>query len=225
MHCHGCSVITAITAQNSCGVSAIWPIEAERVEYQLLSVLEDLRPDAVKIGMLPDETIVNSISRILRAFDVKNIVVDPLLAPTFGRSFTNNQIILAMYRQLFPLASLITPNLPEIECFTKVTGELAGKLGTAVLVKGGHAEDETVTDILTLNRQNGTEEIIIKHPRIQTRNTHGSGCVLSSAIACSLASGENLVSAVKKGISFVAQAFDTNKNVSFGKCGYGPALI
>lgn len=223
--CYGCSVVTAVTAQNSCGVSAIWPLKADLVEHQLLAILEDISPDAVKIGMMPDISIVKAVGRILRSFSVRNIVVDPLLAPSVGKSFSDDCLIAEMAESIFPIASLITPNLPELKTICGALKKTESELGKAVLIKGGHSSDSLLSDRLIVNEEDGVKNIIFNHPKIDTPNSHGSGCVLSSAIACGLAHGLTLKEAVGRGVDFVSDSLTAGKSRSFGKCGYGPTLF
>lgn len=224
---YGCCVATAITAQNSCGVHAVMPVDTQMVECQLLSILEDLRPNAVKIGLLPSIETIKTVSKILKAFELKNVVCDPVIAPTFGNSFLSESLIKAMVKYIFPISDFITPNLPEKNKIEEITGIDITKAADAVLVKGGHGKGNVISDTLIINDKEKSEQTRFEYsnPRIETKNSHGTGCVLSSAIAMLLGLGMPYTEATEKAINFVNKQLANNKNKTFGKCGYGPTLF
>ena len=255
-----CSVVTAVTAQNSNEVSGLWEVPADMIEKQLESVLEDYRPQSVKIGMLLSPKSVETVSTVLRKHEISNIVVDPVLSPTLLNKEPDKDLVSSLCENLFPIATLITPNIEEKKVIESLTGINLWEQYEAVLVKGGHSEDKHVTDVLyyhsfanemhsnastafpSLNHDtlpyfpNDTyrapseddsyleiKEFVNK--RIETDNTHGTGCILSSAISCYLALDYDLVKSVELGIKFTRDAL--KKSISQKPCQgkYGPALI
>ena len=227
---YACSVITAITAQNTLGVSAIFPIPLEHVEKQLDAVFTDLNVVAVKVGMLADCDIIKIVAAKIKQYQPAFLVVDPVMVATSGDLLLQTSAINTLKSELLPLADLITPNLPEgaalINCevpdnedsmATMITG--LRQLGaTGVLLKGGHLEqDENSNDLLILSEQ--VHHFAAK--RINTRNTHGTGCTLSSAIASYLAQGHELLEAVRLGKQYISQAIAHADELTVGK-GHGP---
>lgn len=227
---YACSVITAITAQNTLGVSAIFPIPLEHVEKQLDAVFADLNVVAVKVGMLADCDIIKIVAAKIKQYQPAFLVVDPVMVATSGDLLLQTSAINTLKSELLPLADLITPNLPEgaalINCEVPDTEDsmaamIAGlrQLGaTGVLLKGGHLEqDENSNDLLILSEQ--VHHFAAK--RINTRNTHGTGCTLSSAIASYLAQGHELLEAVRLGKQYISQAIAHADELTVGK-GHGP---
>ncbi|MDX2422875.1 MAG: bifunctional hydroxymethylpyrimidine kinase/phosphomethylpyrimidine kinase [Amphritea sp.] len=227
---YACSVITAITAQNTLGVSAIFPIPLEHVEKQLDAVFTDLNVVAVKVGMLADCDIIKIVAAKIKQYQPAFLVVDPVMVATSGDLLLQTSAINTLKSELLPLADLITPNLPEgaalINCevpdnedsmATMISG--LRQLGaTGVLLKGGHLElDENSNDLLILSEQ--VHHFAAK--RINTRNTHGTGCTLSSAIASYLAQGHELLEAVRLGKQYISQAIAHADELTVGK-GHGP---
>lgn len=227
---YACSVITAITAQNTLGVSAIFPIPLEHVEKQLDAVFTDLNVVAVKVGMLADCDIIKVVAAKIKQYQPAFLVVDPVMVATSGDLLLQTSAINTLKSELLPLADLITPNLPEgaalINCevpdnedsmATMISG--LRQLGaTGVLLKGGHLEqDENSNDLLILSEQ--VHHFAAK--RINTRNTHGTGCTLSSAIASYLAQGHELLEAVRLGKQYISQAIAHADELTVGK-GHGP---
>lgn len=226
-------VVSAITVQNTLGVRGFKATDSDLLGNQLRAVLDDITPDAVKIGMLPDATGVETVARILAEYGVGNIVVDPVCVATSGDTLSEESALSASISTLMPLAGLITPNLPEAEAITglkihdsndaaqagKRIMELTGC--PAILVKGGHFVNagHTAVDILVLRGSN--EPLPILHPLIDTSNTHGTGCTLSSAIASYLALGESLTSSVTKAVDWLSGAIDSGVANSVGH-GHGP---
>ena len=210
--CYGCSAITALTAQNTRGVTAVHTPPAEFLAAQLHAVLEDFPPDAIKIGMLPDADCVRVVAEALRGVKAP-IVLDPVMVATSGASLSSDPAVAAMRALLFPLATLVTPNLREAEALgaMKITCEpdmeaCARRIGFPVLIKGGHLPPQRTcgfaggpgehcgaNDLLYVNEQ----ATWLRAPRLDIGETHGTGCTLSSAIACRLALGHGLMESVK----------------------------
>ena len=198
------SVITALTAQNTTGVTGIMDVSPEFLEKQMDAVFTDIYPDAVKIGMVSDKNLIEVIGRKLEEYKAKNIVLDPVMVATSGAKLLKDDAIRVLIEKLFPLALLITPNIPEAELISgekiknekdmeKVAKKIYDKYGVNVLLKGGHAINDA-NDYLY--EKNG--RVWIKGARIDNPNTHGTGCTLSSAIAANLAKGYALKNAIKK---------------------------
>ncbi|MCL2494320.1 MAG: bifunctional hydroxymethylpyrimidine kinase/phosphomethylpyrimidine kinase [Oscillospiraceae bacterium] len=197
--CYGCSAITALTAQNTRGVTAIHTPPADFLAAQLEAVLSDFPPDAVKIGMLPDADCVRAVADSLRGMQAP-IVVDPVMVATSGASLSSDPAVAAMRALLFPLAAVITPNLREAEVLgaMQITCEremeaCARRIGFPVLIKGGHFPGHGANDLLYIDE----EALWLRAPRLDIGDIHGTGCTLSSAIACRLAQGHTLYEAVK----------------------------
>ncbi len=222
---YGMSAITALTAQNTLGVYAVQDANAEMVEAQLDAVYGDIRPDAVKIGMVSGEAIIKAIAAKLRQFRAKNVVVDPVMVSTSGCALLSPDAMGALKSHLLPLSSLLTPNMAEASLLwgRKVENKadmeaaarsLSGEYGVAVLVKGGHLL-ESAEDVLA-------EEGRIHWfagDRLDNPNTHGTGCTLSSAIACGLAQGRDLVEAIDRAREYLRGAL--HQGLDLGK-GAGP---
>ena len=208
---HGMSVIAAVTAQNSLGVQGAWPLPVEAVLAQLDSVLGDLGVDAVKTGMLASPELVEAVARRLSTVGAP-LVVDPVGVSKHGDSLLRDDAVEVLRSALLPLATVATPNLPEVEQLTgfRVTGERdlrrAAEAVLAygprwVLVKGGHLAGDPV-DLLT----DGTVEHVLRGPRLDNRHTHGTGCTLASAIASRLALGDDVPTAVAAAKAYVTGA-------------------
>lgn len=224
MHGHyAMSVITSLTAQNTLGISGIQDIPAEFVDKQLEAVFSDIFPDAIKIGMVSNAEIVKVISAKLRKYNPKNIVIDPVMISTSGYSLLDSEAVEYLKEELFPLATIITPNIPETEYLTgmSVTNsdkmktaamKLAAELNVSVLVKGGHLEGKALD---TLCDKNG-EVYCYETRRINSKNSHGTGCTLSSAIASNLASGFSLSQSINKSKIYLYEALSANLNLGSG---------
>ena len=225
-----CTAITAITAQNTQCVSAIFPVPLEHVENQLDAVFSDLNVVAVKVGMLADSDIINTVVKKLKQYRPQFLVVDPVMVTTSGDLLLARSAIETLKKELLPMADLITPNLPEAAALIDTaipTNEQEMKsmidglrdIGArAVLLKGGYLQqDENSNDLFILN--NSVEQLTAK--RIATNNTHGTGCTLSSAIASYLAQGNELSIAVQLGKAYITQALMHADTLSIGK-GHGP---
>lgn len=209
------TAITAATAQNSAGVQAITPLSGEFVGTQIRSCIDDIGVDAIKIGMLHDADIIAHTAKELTGVSAP-IILDPVMIATSGAALIDQTAISTMRDRLFPLATLLTPNLPELELLTdteprtaEAMGEaamtLAQEFGCHVLAKGGHTDDRRIFDVLV-----GPESraVSFDHARIDTRHTHGTGCTLSSAIATLLGHGQTLEHAVRLGRRFVVSAIE-----------------
>ncbi len=210
---HGTSAIVALTAQNTQGVRAVHPVPPAMVEAQLAALADDLPPDAVKTGMLATVALVRHIAAALRAHHWHTYVCDPVMVATSGDRLLDDAAEAVIRDELLPLALLVTPNLDEAALLTglpvRTVAEMvdAGRrlleLGAgAALVKGGHLEGNTMTDVLVT--PSGVQEFA--HPRIDTTSTHGTGCTLSAAITAGLALGCPLDAAVQSGLDFVRRA-------------------
>jgi hydroxymethylpyrimidine/phosphomethylpyrimidine kinase len=217
------AVIAAMTAQNTLGVSAAAEVAPEFVAQQLDAVFTDIPPDAVKTGMLLTSAVIETVAETLKRYGVRNLVVDPVMISTSGACLMKPDAITAFREALLPLASLVTPNLEE-------AGVLAGKAprtlsemeraavrvhelsGSSVLIKGGHLEGEQATDVLF----NGKDFQHFRQPRVDTRHTHGTGCVLSASIAVYLALGESMAKAVMLGKDFVTKAIRNSLQIGSG---------
>jgi len=227
---YACSVITAITAQNTLGVSAIFPIPLEHIEKQLDAVFSDLNIVAVKVGMLADSEIIKVVADKIKQYSPEFLVVDPVMVATSGDLLLKESAISTLKSELFPLADLITPNLPEgaaligsdiptdehqMQNMISALRQLDVK---SVLLKGGHLEQDTNSNDLLIFPHH-VEQLTAK--RINTNNTHGTGCTLSSAIASYLAQGHELLQAVKLGKQYISKAIAHADELEIGS-GHGP---
>ena len=219
---YGMSVITALTAQNTTGVFAIMEATPEMVAAQLEAVFTDIYPDAVKIGMVSNETIIQVIADQLKRYKAKNIVVDPVMVSTSGSRLLNQGAQTALIQSLLPLATVITPNIPEATVLSGITIKNREEMVEAatlifkdteggVLVKGGHRVNDA-TDLLFT--QNGPQWFEGK--RIDNPNTHGTGCTLSSAIACYLAAGNTLEDSIQKAKTYLSNALAAGLDLGKG---------
>lgn len=212
------TAITAITAQNTVGVQGVEAIAPEMVAQQIASCIDDIGVDAIKIGMLATPDVIAAVAGALEGVAAP-IVLDPVMIATSGAVLVGPEAVAALRETLFPRATLLTPNLPELahlvgwpletgEAMTEAAAELAEQTGTAVLAKGGHGEGERITDILCLpaSGERGARVVSFDHARIDTRHTHGTGCTLSSAIATLLGHGQPLEHAVRLARQFVVRA-------------------
>lgn len=227
---YAASVITASTAQNTQGVIDIHPIPILHIEKQLEAVFSDISFDAIKIGMLHSCEVIETISQKLSEYNAKNIVIDPVMIATSGDKLITDNAINCL-KKLLPKASLITPNSKEAETLighsinkhnSKASAKEIGKrFKTSVLLKGGHLGD-LAKDMFDVLYEYSTDKIFVfKNPRINTNNTHGTGCSLSSSIATFLSKGYDLENAVKQACQYINLAIDNGKNKILGK-GNGP---
>lgn len=223
--CYGMSVITALTAQNTMGVQGVYPIPHEFLTQQLRSIFEDIEVNAVKIGMLGDRKSVLAIANILKEFKAKNIVLDPVMVAQSGDPLIDAEVIDTMKEKLFPISTLITPNLPEAEILlgheiydpVEAAKALLKTGAQAVLLKGGHGAGEAALDVLAT--PDDLESFTAK--RHATKNTHGTGCTLSSALACFLARGFSMENAVRESKNYITRCIKQADDLSIGK-GAGP---
>ncbi|BAF71491.1 bifunctional hydroxymethylpyrimidine kinase/phosphomethylpyrimidine kinase [Sulfurovum sp. NBC37-1] len=211
------SSVTAVTAQNSTGVKSVHNTAPEILRAQLEVLLDDISVDAVKIGMLADKEVVQSIVEIIQKYDLKNIVLDTVLVSSSGRQLIREDAVEVMKKELFPLVDLITPNIPEVntlqhhtysgkESETQEVAQAFFDLGVnAVLLKGGHSEAEEAIDHLV--QRDGTMESFA-HRRIDTTHTHGTGCLLSSAVATGLAKGLEMNESVSGAKDFLSRKLE-----------------
>nr|WP_302831713.1 bifunctional hydroxymethylpyrimidine kinase/phosphomethylpyrimidine kinase [uncultured Bacteroides sp.] len=225
---YAASVITAITAQNTLGVQAVYPLPADIVEAQIKSVMDDLHPNAIKIGMVHDSSIVHAIAQCLQKYQPKIVIYDPVMISTSGRRLMTEETIQTIKDELFPLCTLITPNLDEasfllnqtimdIKTMESAARRLSDNYHTSVLIKGGHLIGNEMCDILY------SEGHIhqFKQQKIESRNLHGTGCTLSSAITTFLAKGKRLDESVRQAKAYINIAIGNGKGLQIGQ-GNGP---
>ena len=229
--CYGMSVITALTAQNTQGVKGIQEIDPQFIEKQMNSILDDIGVDAIKIGMLFNTPVIKIVAKCLREIKECPIVIDPVMFAKSGDRLLQEEAIESIKNELFPLATIITPNIPEAEALLGCSIESfesmqqaavdLNKLGPkAVVVKGGALSACTSDDCLVIE---GSEPQLLKQERIDTKNLHGAGCTFSSAISAFLARSYNLEDAVKEAKTYLTQALiaGADKNLGHGK---GPVM-
>ena len=221
------SVITALTAQNTQGVSGILDVSPEFITSQMDAVFTDIYPDAIKIGMVSSPEIVEAIAKSLEKYEAKNIVLDPVMVATSGAVLLKEEAMDSLINRLIPLADVVTPNIPEGEILAgmkieneddmKKAAEIIGeKYNCAVLLKGGHK----VNDANDLLYRMGDFKWFLSE-RIDNNNTHGTGCTLSSAIAANLAKGEDLNQAIKNAKEYLTGALRAGLNLGKGS---GPLM-
>ena len=227
--CYGTSAITAITVQNTLGVSDIHPVPVAIVVGQIKAVLDDIKPAAIKIGMINQSEIALAIAGLLRAYPGIPVVLDPVMVSSSGRPLLSDESVSILQQELFPLVTLVTPNLDEAAVLSgmaisgiedmKVAAVKILETGcNAVLIKGGHLTGKQLYDVYL--DQSGREHIITSEAII-TENTHGTGCTLSSAIAAFLARGEELITAIENASNYMHQAIAAGRDVKTGE-GHGP---
>jgi len=221
------TAITAVTVQNTKGVQAIHPVPPSIVRGQIVAALSDIGADAIIVGMLFSAPIVRAVAEMLVAHAREiPVVVDPVMISTSGAELLDAGAVETLKKRLLPLATLVTPNLPETQRLTGIRGTRPGDMrraaarlremgAKAVLIKGGHSTRSTIDDLLVWE---GGEEVLA-FPRIKTRHTHGTGCTLAAAIACGLAQGLSLPLAVARARDYVQNAIATAPG--FGH-GHGP---
>ncbi len=220
------TAVTAITSQNTIGVHSVCPVESRQIENQILLTCKDIKPDAIKIGMLHSSKVINSVLKSLKKIKSQKIVLDPVMVAKGGSKLINFSAIKTLKYKLLKKALLITPNIPEAEVLTKIkiknlqdminACKILLKFGVKnVLLKGGHAKSIYIEDVYL--GEYGLK--IFKNKRVKTRNTHGTGCTLSSAVTMFLSCGKPLKKSCELGIKYVNQAIKSNLN--YGK-GHGP---
>lgn len=227
--CFATSVLTALPVQNTTGVKTIYPIPYQAVKQQIETIIEDIYPDAIKIGMVHTSELVDTIVNALQPHPDIPVVFDPVMVATSGHKLINDETIQAIIDKLFPLADIITPNLDEAKTLAQMdietvsdmykAGEIIKKSGVKnMLIKGGHLKTRLLTSLF-FNDAGQVQEFHFE--KYDTNNTHGSGCTLSSAIASYLAQGKSMLEAVTSAQDYVQQAIYTGKDVKIGK-GNGP---
>ena len=221
--CYAASVITAVTVQNTWGVKDIHAIPPDIVRGQIEAVMDDLHPDAIKIGMVNNRTVVTELVKCLQKYRPACVIYDPVMVSTSGRRLMDDSVIEQIKHELFPLVHLITPNLDEVATLTghkpatleqmkEAARELSEKYHPAVLVKGGHLNGDEMYDVL----HEGSSTYIYKEPKIESSNLHGTGCTLSSSIATYMAKGCGLNEAVEKSKYFVSQSIEAARELEIG---------
>ena len=224
--CYAMTAITAVTVQNTTGVKSIIPIKPKEISNQIEFTARDIKPNAIKIGMLHSAKVISAVMKSLKKIDIKKIVLDPVMVAKGGTKLINNEAIDEIKKKLMKKILLITPNIPEAELLTNTkinslndmikAGQLLINLGAKnVLIKGGHLKSNEINDIL-LNKKIIK---IFKNKKYKSKNTHGTGCTLSSAIATNLSCGKDLIKSCEQGIKYVNEAIKSNLN--YGK-GNGP---
>jgi len=228
--CYGMSVITVITAQNTKGVTAVHAVPTPFVRAQLEALFEDIGADAVKIGMLHSGEMVETVAEQLQKHQAKNIVLDPVMAAQSGEALTSEEAIDAMKKHLLPLVTVLTPNLPEaafllnrevnnLEDMQQAVHDLAAFGNGSVLLKGGHLKGNDTTDVLYIGPED--RSVLLEGERIRTRNNHGTGCTLSSAVASFLAIGFSLEEASKSAKKYTNETLRAGAEYEIGQ-GSGP---
>ncbi len=228
--CYGMSVITALTAQNTEGVTGIHPVPPSFVAEQMEAVFTDIGADAVKIGMLFSAELIETVARQLKKHHAKNIVLDPVMVAQSGDKLLQDQAVEAIREYLMPIADVVTPNLPEAEVLLNhelhcaedmkaAARTLASHGSKSILIKGGHLKDNNIADVLYLTQEK--RFVLLKSERIETLNNHGTGCTLSSAIASFLAKGDNTEAAVSKAKDYITEAIRAGAAYHIGQ-GHGP---
>ena len=227
---YAASAITAVTVQNTLGVQDVHPVPVETIAAQISAVLDDIGADAVKIGMLHSSEVVKAVASTLRKYDIRNIVLDPVMVSTSGHRLIEESAVAVLTSDLAPMARVITPNIPEAEILAgeKIASQndlprIARKLScggkVSVLMKAGHLTEDVLTDVF----YNAEEDhfVELKSRRSSTKNTHGTGCTLSSAFASYLAQGFSLDDAASAAKRYIASAIESGARYEIGH-GHGP---
>lgn len=227
--CYGMTAITALTAQNTLGVSGIHGVPPEFIKAQIQAVVEDIGVDAVKLGMLHAPEVVEVVAWAIDHYRLPNVVLDPVMVATSGDRLIAAETVQVLVRELFPRAAVVTPNLDEaallighaidgVGALDDAASELLALGARAVLLKGGHLPGDDVVDLLA---QSNGDRLQLASTRIASRNLHGTGCTLSSAIASHLALGYDLAQAVERARNYVVAAMAAGADVKVGS-GHGP---
>jgi hydroxymethylpyrimidine/phosphomethylpyrimidine kinase len=228
--CFGTTAITAVVDENTVGVYGVLPIPISFVQGQIKSVLDDIGADAIKIGMLHSSELILAVKETLSHYDVRNIVLDPVMVSTSGDKLLQDEAIETLKNELIPIARVITPNIPEAEVLLnekiksqndlpRIIKRLSCGGTVSVLLKAGHL---TANELIDVFYNAETDEIItLSSNRISTRNTHGTGCTLSSAIASMLAQGLPLNEAIREAKNYINEAIIKGAEYEIGK-GHGP---
>ena len=228
---YGATAITAITAQNTMGVHSQLAIDPQIVYDQIVAVVDDLHPSFVKIGMLSNCAIVEAVAEALGQYTLP-VILDPVIVSSTGHRLLSLEAQDVVKKRLLPLSTLVTPNIPEMEALSNLPvttieqKELAAKSlfdcgARAILLKGGHEDGETKSDILFIKTQSGIESTIFSSETISTRNNHGTGCTLSSAIAAFMARGYSMHEAIAEAKRYISEAIRSGADVEIGH-GIGP---
>ncbi|MBY6036511.1 bifunctional hydroxymethylpyrimidine kinase/phosphomethylpyrimidine kinase [Fictibacillus nanhaiensis] len=224
---YGMSVLTAVTAQNTTGVQGVYPVELDGLEKQLTSIGNDLTPDSVKTGMLYSGEYIERVAYFVKKFGWKNLVVDPVMVAKGGATLLGREALDAMEKYMLPIAKVVTPNIPEAEALTGITINndeakkeaallLFDKGARYIVIKGGHLENGPhVTDLFF----NGEEMCEFVDIRVNTKNTHGTGCTFSAAITAELSIGKTVESAISNSKKFIQSAIQHGIDVGSG---HGP---
>ena len=234
--CYGMSVVTAVTAQNTTDVRGVYPMSAEQVGEQTRAVLEDIGADAIKLGMLFSPEIIRETARCLRDWPEIPVVLDPVMIAKSGDRLLQDEAVQALSEELFPLAAIVTPNIPEAEvlsgmalanvsssvrddadALSPMAHALLAKGAQSVVMKGGHLDGDEAVDMLFHEGKTWT----FRHPRVYTQNTHGTGCTYSSAIASALGHGLDTPDAVKLANEYLYEAICAGAERNIGH-GHGP---
>ena len=224
--CYAMTAITAVTAQNTTGVKSIIPIPSKEISNQIEFTSKDIKPDSVKIGMLHSTQVINSVLKSIKKLKLKKIILDPVMVAKGGTKLIDDRAVLDLKKKLINKVDLITPNIPEAEILTAMKIKSMHDMKNAaykildlgvknVLIKGGHLHSKILKDVFV----NKKEIAIFTNKKINTKNTHGTGCTLSSAIATYYGCGKTLKKSCELGIRYVNNAIRTRPN--FGK-GSGP---
>lgn len=228
--CYGMTVITAVVDENTIGVTDVHPIPVPFVSGQIKSVLDDIGADAIKIGMLHSSELIRAVKETLLKYNISNIVLDPVMVATSGDKLLQDEAIETLKDELIPYVRVITPNIPEAEILIgqKITNQydlplivkdLSFNRSVSVLLKAGHLTEDNLVDVF-YNAE--TDEVIeLSSERIQTRNTHGTGCTFSSAVASFLAHGLSLNDSIRRAKEYMAKAIIVGAGYEIGK-GHGP---
>ena len=223
--CYGMTVLTALPVQNTCGVKSCYDIPLQAIEEQLKAIFTDIMPDSIKIGMLFSSPIIRLVAEYLGKYSNIPIVLDPVMCAKSGNRLLLPEAVTCLIEELIPLATVITPNLPEAYALAGFEGSMPSlackliKMGAkAVLLKGGHQHEHHSNDLFMDNQG---QTITLEAQRINSNNTHGTGCTLSAAIAAFLAQGMSLVTACELAKKYLFQAILHGKNHSIGM-GHGP---
>ncbi len=220
------TAVTAVTSQNTTGVNSVIAVPPKEIEKQILFTVKDIKPDAIKIGMLHSQDVILSVIKALKVVKAKKIILDPVMIAKGGYKLINDKAIKILKEQLIKKVNLITPNIPEAEVLTNMkiknldemikAANILLKFGVKnILLKGGHGKTKFMNDVF-LNKK---ELKIFKNKKIKTKNTHGTGCTLSSAITTFFACGKDLNKSCELAIKYVNQSIRSNLN--YGK-GHGP---
>lgn len=230
MGCYASSAITAVTVQNTLGVQAVHPIPLDILEGQIDAILSDIGADAIKIGMLHSTKVVNLVAEMIEKYGIRNVVLDPVMISTSGHKLIEDDAIESIKNRLIPLSRVITPNIPEAEIlsgckissdqdFEQIAKKLSFNKSVSVLLKAGHLDNDCLVDYF-YNIEDDTITLL-PSKRVKTRNTHGTGCTLSSAFASALARGEDLTAASKSAKKYIEQAIVSGAEYEIGH-GHGP---